>query len=217
MKFYTSLSKGLKLKVRKFWGLIPTFVEVTGEKLGFLPLPPPSPILNRVKTPKCASFCKNQSALENKDIVEESISELLKYGGSVIEAEKPAELINPLSFSIISSGKMRLILDLRYVNTHVYKDKIKFEDWKCLEHHLEGKKGYVFKFDLKNDYHDIDIIEPHQKFLTFSWVFKGNIKIFRFYSFTIWTNQCIIYFHQGSQSLSQIFEIQFCQNYLLFG
>ena len=33
LKFYTSLSKGLKLKVRKFWGLILTFAEVTGEKL----------------------------------------------------------------------------------------------------------------------------------------------------------------------------------------
>ena len=33
LKFYTSLTKGLKLKVRKFWELIPTFVEVTGEKL----------------------------------------------------------------------------------------------------------------------------------------------------------------------------------------
>ena len=31
--FYTSVAKGLKLKVRKVWGLIPTFVEVTGEKL----------------------------------------------------------------------------------------------------------------------------------------------------------------------------------------
>ena len=30
LKVYTSLSKGLKLKARKFWGLIPTFVEVTG-------------------------------------------------------------------------------------------------------------------------------------------------------------------------------------------
>ena len=27
------MAKGLKLKVRKFWRLIPTFVEVTGEKL----------------------------------------------------------------------------------------------------------------------------------------------------------------------------------------
>ena len=29
LKFYTSVAKGLKLKVRKFWLLIPTFVEVT--------------------------------------------------------------------------------------------------------------------------------------------------------------------------------------------
>ena len=43
LKFYTSLSKRLKLKVRKFLGLISTFVEVTGEKLvggSFCPSPP---------------------------------------------------------------------------------------------------------------------------------------------------------------------------------
>ena len=34
LKFYTSVAKGLKLKVIKFWGLTPTFVGVTGEKLG---------------------------------------------------------------------------------------------------------------------------------------------------------------------------------------
>ena len=33
LKFYTSVAKELKLKVRRFWGLIPTFVEITGEKL----------------------------------------------------------------------------------------------------------------------------------------------------------------------------------------
>ena len=45
LKFYASVTKGLKLKVRKFWGLIPSFVEVTGEKLvkgTFLPPLPPS-------------------------------------------------------------------------------------------------------------------------------------------------------------------------------
>ena len=31
-KLYTGQSKGLKIKARKFWGLIPTFVEVTGGK-----------------------------------------------------------------------------------------------------------------------------------------------------------------------------------------
>ena len=48
LKLYTSVAKGLKLKFRKFWVLIPMFLEVTGGKLvrggGFLP-----PILNKVK------------------------------------------------------------------------------------------------------------------------------------------------------------------------
>ena len=32
-EFYTSVERVLKLKVRRFWGLSPTFVEVTGETL----------------------------------------------------------------------------------------------------------------------------------------------------------------------------------------
>ena len=40
--FFNSVVKGLKLKVRKFWGPNPTFVEVTEEKLvgGFFAHPP---------------------------------------------------------------------------------------------------------------------------------------------------------------------------------
>ena len=53
MKFYTSVAKGLKQKVKKFWGLIPTFVEVTREKLvegrGGAGVSPSLVILNRVK------------------------------------------------------------------------------------------------------------------------------------------------------------------------
>ena len=33
MKFYTSVVNGVKVKVKKFCGLIPTFVEATVEKL----------------------------------------------------------------------------------------------------------------------------------------------------------------------------------------
>ena len=33
LKFYTGIAKELKLKFSLFWGLIPTFVEVKGEKL----------------------------------------------------------------------------------------------------------------------------------------------------------------------------------------
>ena len=33
LRFYTSVAKGLKVKLRKFWGLIHTFVEVTEKKM----------------------------------------------------------------------------------------------------------------------------------------------------------------------------------------
>ena len=50
LKLYTSVAKGLKLKVKKFLGLVRTFIEVTREKLvGGLFAPPPTlTILNRV-------------------------------------------------------------------------------------------------------------------------------------------------------------------------
>ena len=49
LKFYTSVAKGLELKVRKFWVLIPRFVEVTRGKTSRGVFLSPPPILNRVK------------------------------------------------------------------------------------------------------------------------------------------------------------------------
>ena len=36
LKFYTNVARGFKLKVRKFWGIIPTFAEVAEEKLDMI-------------------------------------------------------------------------------------------------------------------------------------------------------------------------------------
>ena len=57
LKFYTSVVKGLKLKIRNFWGISPAFVEVAGEKLVVGDLCDP-PILNRVKPNKKISVCR---------------------------------------------------------------------------------------------------------------------------------------------------------------
>ena len=45
LKFYASVAKGLKLKVKRFWGIIATFVEVTGETMvgGHFAPPPKLP------------------------------------------------------------------------------------------------------------------------------------------------------------------------------
>ena len=53
LTFYTSVVKGLKLRIRKFWRLILTLGEVVGKKIVERPFYRPSlphpPILNRVK------------------------------------------------------------------------------------------------------------------------------------------------------------------------
>ena len=40
----------------------------------------------------------------------------------------PPAIANPLSVSIQSSGKKRLMLDLRHVNLYIFKQKFKCED-----------------------------------------------------------------------------------------
>ena len=46
------------------------------------------------------------------------------------------KVINSLSVSVNSKGEKQLILDLRYNNDHLYKEKIAFDDWKCFRNYL---------------------------------------------------------------------------------
>ena len=132
-----------------------------------------------LETPDTARFSNNKSAINNSKFVENSIKEMLATG-TILERDHPPRIVNPLSVSIDSSGKKRLILDLGYVNMHLVKDKIKFDDWKCFENYLLANKGYLLKFDLKNGYHHIDIFDSHQTYLGFSWDIKGTTKYFVF-------------------------------------
>ena len=78
-------------------------------------------------TPAPATFGNNKSSLQHADFVHKAITDLLAVG-SVVECSSPPSVINPLSVSIQSNGKKRLILDLRYPNSFVKKFTIKFED-----------------------------------------------------------------------------------------
>ena len=81
--------------------------------------------------------------------------------------------------SIQSSGKERLILDLRHVNQSIWKQKFKCEDWRVLLSYV-NKGDFLFSFDLKSGYHHFDIFPDHQTFLGFSWFFSGAVKYFCF-------------------------------------
>ena len=122
----------------------------------------------------------NASALKNIDFVENSITELLESECIKQLSYKP-HVVNPLSVSVHPNGKKSLILDLRYVNHFIKKLRIKYDDWKIASH-MFRKNGYMFSFDLKSGYHHVEIFQPHQTFLGFSWDFQGET---RFYVFTV--------------------------------
>ena len=67
-------------------------------------------------------------------------------------------VVNPLSVSVQSNGKKRLILDLRHVNFFVKKSNIKFEDAKSfLQCLLVSPTAWAGLFDIKSGYHHIEI------------------------------------------------------------
>ena len=126
-----------------------------------------------IDTPRKAHFCNSKTAFENFEFVDKSIEDLLKCG-SAVETSFVPKVISPLSVSTNAKGKQRLILDLRFVNSHLYREYIRFDDWRSFEKFLV-LDGFLYKFDLKSGYHHIDIFSDHQTYLGFSWRAKHYV------------------------------------------
>ena len=95
-------------------------------------------------------------------MVKRAIGDLV-FTGVVIEVDIVPKVVNPLSVSVNSSGKDRLILDLRHVNL----TKFKYEGVKEAKVYAANKK-YAFKFDLRHGYHHLDMNVASQDYLGFS-------------------------------------------------
>ena len=113
-----------------------------GYKIPFVALPPPKFSSN------------NTSALKDSLFVSEAISDLLRTKCVEILDHQP-DIVNPLSVSIQPSGKKRLILDLRHVNSYVFKRKFRCEDISVALQIFAKGFFYLFKFDLKSGYHHV--------------------------------------------------------------
>ena len=87
------------------------------------------------------------SAINNSVFVTESILDFLASDRISEFSKDSLHVINPLSVSTQSSGKRRLILDLRFANQFILTQKVKFEDYKtALDLFQYG--GYACSFDL---------------------------------------------------------------------
>ena len=118
--------------------------------------------------------CNQQSALSNAEFVEASLAELLANRCVRPVKEVPC-ICSPVSVVESSSGKKRLVVNLRHLNKFLLKQKFKYEDLRIAMLLFE-RGDYLFSFDLKSGYHHVDIAEIHQKYLGFAW--QGSYYVF---------------------------------------
>ena len=123
------------------------------------------------------TFANQQGALKLPDFVSGEIADLLARG-SIIQTEQPPLVINPLNV-VEHNGKLRLILDLVYVNYFISKEglKFKYEGIKLTSLYFTPDDN-MFSVDLEKAYHHVDMHESAWDYLGFSWLGKT-------YTFTV--------------------------------
>ena len=104
------------------------------------------------------------SALANKQFVTQAISELVQ-NRCVVKVSNQPHVCSPLSVMSNSMGKQRLVINLRYLNRHLWRDKFKYEDMP-IAMLLFQLGDYVFSFDLKPGYHHIRYSSIITSFIT---------------------------------------------------
>lgn len=119
----------------------------------------------------------NNSALLHSELVEMAILELLE-DGLIEECVDIPFIVNPLTVSVQSNFKKRLILDLRCVKLHILKQSVKYEDIRTALVYVKTD-SFMFSFDLHAAYHHVEMFYPHE-LLGFSWVVNGKQKCFKF-------------------------------------
>ena len=118
----------------------------------------------------------NRSALSNVEFVEEAISDLLMRGLAV-KCDYLPHCVNPLSVSVQSCGKKRLILDLSLVNKHIWKSSVKYEDLRIALTYL-NRNDWMIKWDIHSAYHHIAVNDIQTDFMGFSWTYANGKTVF---------------------------------------
>ena len=128
--------------------------------------------------PKPYVIRNHKSAQAHASFVNESVEDLLERG--CVQQVDEGDVIVSSPLGVVNNGKkLRLILDLRYVNMHLKSQKFKLEDWKTITE-VYGKGDFLVTFDLKSGYHHIEIAEAHRKYLGFKWQLNSVTKSFVF-------------------------------------
>ena len=149
--------------------------------------------------PKPYVIRNHKSAQAHASFVNESVEDLLERG--CVQQVDEGDVIVSSPLGVVNNGKkLRLILDLRYVNMHLKSQKFKLEDWKTITE-VYGKGDFLVTFDLKSGYHHIEIAEAHRKYLGFKWQLNSVTKSFVFLCIAVWFVYGTIPFHKSNKAL----------------
>ena len=125
-----------------------------------------------VGQPSSKFFRNNASSTKHPKFVRESIDKLI-YQGAVVELRDKPTIVNPLTVAE-RNNKLRLVLDLRYVNLFVKKRKICFENVNLALNFIK-KDGFAINFDLKNGYHRVSIHPSQRSLLGFAYTDSDGV------------------------------------------
>ena len=127
--------------------------------------------------PKYHVVKNNASSLRHREFVTQAILDLVE-GDFIKEVFVPPHCVNPLTVAE-NQNKLRLVLDLGFVNEFLRIPKFRYEDLRDVVSFLE-KDDYFIKFDVKSGYHHIEILEEHTRYLGFAWDFGNRRRYFVF-------------------------------------
>ena len=135
------------------------------------------------KIPPRYSEPNNKSAIQHEEFVRLQIATLLKEG-KIKEVPDQPYCMNPLSVAVKTTGdkeKLRLVLDVsRHVNNYIDVPSTKLDDLDVIEKSLDSG-SYMMSFDLKSQYHQVEIHDQYTQFLGFQFKNEhGEVKYYEF-------------------------------------
>jgi hypothetical protein len=125
--------------------------------------------------PPGSHFQKNHpSDFQHPGFVSEAVSTLV-VTDAAMKVPQRLWIVSPLGVVPKGVDKLRLILDLRFVNSFLKIDSFKYESLKMAPH-LCKIKDLLFSGNLKSGYHHVEIHPDYWKFLGFEW--EGQYYVF---------------------------------------
>ncbi len=98
-----------------------------------------------------------------KQFVSDEFKQLVKSGAIKKQSFAP-KCVSPIGVVPKRGGKLRLIVDLRRINTFCDVPKFRYDDIDTLSEFI-NPNDYIVTVDLKNGFHHIPVSENHQQYL----------------------------------------------------